>query len=219
VLNSIVAIDILMEPDDAMIRRAQAVNARLLEVFPQGYSLDETHRPHLTTVQQFVRAAELDGLYSAVGKVVTKANPANWRLKAFKYYYLPANGTGLAGIVVEPTDAWIKMQQDILDAVAPFAVKTATSEAFYTTPAEPDIVPELIDYITAFVSEHSGKNFMPHVSVGVAKKEYLNAMLAEPFEAFTFSLVGASVYQLGNFGTARKELKAWGFEPAGKTHA
>ena len=33
-------------------------------------------------------------------------------------------------------------------------------------------------------------------------------MLAEPFEAFTFSPAGASVYQLGTFGTARKELKA-----------
>ena len=33
-------------------------------------------------------------------------------------------------------------------------------------------------------------------------------MLAEPFEAFTFSPASASVYQLGAFGTARKELKA-----------
>jgi hypothetical protein len=33
-------------------------------------------------------------------------------------------------------------------------------------------------------------------------------MLAEPFASFTFSPVGASVYQLGSFGTARKELKA-----------
>jgi hypothetical protein len=33
-------------------------------------------------------------------------------------------------------------------------------------------------------------------------------MLADPFEAFTFSPVGASLYQLGSFGAARKELKA-----------
>jgi hypothetical protein len=32
--------------------------------------------------------------------------------------------------------------------------------------------------------------------------------LAEPFSPFTFSAAGASVYQLGSFGTARKELKA-----------
>jgi len=44
--------------------------------------------------------------------------------------------------------------------------------------------------------------------VGVGTEAYLNEMLAAPFEAFTFSPAGASVYQLGSFGTARKELKA-----------
>jgi hypothetical protein len=42
---------------------------------------------------------------------------------------------------------------------------------------------------------------------------YLNEMLAEPFESFTFSATGASVYQLGSFGTARKELKALPLTP------
>jgi hypothetical protein len=34
-------------------------------------------------------------------------------------------------------------------------------------------------------------------------------MFAEPFEAFTFAPVGAVVYQLGTFGTARKELQTF----------
>jgi hypothetical protein len=214
--SSIVAIDILMEPDAVMVERAQAVNARLLDVFPQGYSLDESHRPHLTTVQQFVRAEHLDEIYDTVGKIIKQANPADWQLKAFKYYYIPAKGTGLAGIVVEPTADWIKLQHDILDAILPFTAKTATNEAFFTTPEEPDIVAGLIDYVATFVPEHSGKNFMPHVSVGVAPEDYLKAMLAEPFEAFTFSLAGASIYQLGDYGTARKQLKSWAFEPTVK---
>jgi hypothetical protein len=41
----------------------------------------------------------------------------------------------------------------------------------------------------------------------------LNKMLAEPFPSFTFSPAGASVYQLGTFGTARKELKALTLTP------
>ena len=44
--------------------------------------------------------------------------------------------------------------------------------------------------------------------IGVGTEAYLNKMLAEPFESFTFSPAGASVYQLGTFGTARKELRA-----------
>ena len=55
----------------------------------------------------------------------------------------------------------------------------------------------------------SGENFNPHVSTGVAPKEYLDKMLAEPFENFTFSPAGATVYQLDRFGTAAKKLKEW----------
>jgi hypothetical protein len=46
------------------------------------------------------------------------------------------------------------------------------------------------------------------VTIGVGTEMYLNEMLAEPFPSFTFSPAGGSVYQLGAFGTTRKELKA-----------
>ncbi len=38
---------------------------------------------------------------------------------------------------------------------------------------------------------------------------YLKKLVAEPFDTFTFSSAGLSVYQLGDFGTARKTLQAW----------
>jgi hypothetical protein len=44
-------------------------------------------------------------------------------------------------------------------------------------------------------------------------KEYLDGMLAEPFEPFTFSPTGAAVYQLGQFGTAAKLLKQFDLKP------
>ena len=71
----------------------------------------------------------------------------------------------------------------------------------------------MIDYVANFTTVASGKKFNPHVTIGVGTEAYLNAMLAEPFEAFTFSLASASVYQLGSFGTARKELKALDLTP------
>jgi hypothetical protein len=58
------------------------------------------------------------------------------------------------------------------------------------------------------VRDAAGKRFNPHVTIGVGTEKYLNEMLAEPFPSFPFSPAGASVYQLGAFGTARKELKA-----------
>jgi hypothetical protein len=71
-----------------------------------------------------------------------------------------------------------------------------------------DIQESLIDYVANFVTVATGKHFNPHVTIGVGTEKYLNEMLAEPFPSFTFSATGASVYQLGSFGTARKELKA-----------
>ena len=64
-----------------------------------------------------------------------------------------------------------------------------------------------------FVPDASGKKFNPHVTIGVSTEAHLNEMLAEPFEAFTFSPAGASVYQLGSFETARKELMTLGLNP------
>jgi 2'-5' RNA ligase len=66
----------------------------------------------------------------------------------------------------------------------------------------------VIDYIAAFMPEQSGRNFSPHVTIGVGKTAVLDAMLAEPFNTFTFSPASASVYQFGDFGAARKRLKA-----------
>ena len=59
----------------------------------------------------------------------------------------------------------------------------------------------------------AGKKFNPHVTIGVDTEDYLNKMLAEPFNTFTFSPAGASVYQLGSFGSARKELTALRLSP------
>ena len=36
----VTAIDILLEPDTTMLQHAEAVNARLLKVYPKGFALD-----------------------------------------------------------------------------------------------------------------------------------------------------------------------------------
>ena len=131
-------------------------------------------------------------------------------MKAFKYYYLPDKDIGVAGIVIEPTADLLKLQQELIEAVAPFTVNTGTAAAFATTPENPDIQPPaLIDYVAAFVPKYTGTHFNPHVTVGVASQDYLKGMLAEPFDEFTFSPASASVYQLGSYGTAMKKLNAW----------
>jgi len=209
----VTAIDIALEPDATMMQHAKDANARLLKSFPKGFTLDATHHPHVTMLQQFVRTADLDKAYAAAAGVLAKEKPRSWTLRAVKYYYIPSPPVGLAGIVVEPTGDLHRLQDELIKAVEPYTVKTGTPAAFFSEEGGRDIQASLIEYVSHFVTIAAGRRFNPHVTIGVGTETYLNQMLAEPFATFTFSPAGASVYQLGTFGTARKELKALPLTP------
>jgi hypothetical protein len=206
---AVTAIDILLEPDAVMLQHAEANNARLLEAYPKGFAFDAAHRPHITLVQRFVRTADLEKLYAAVGTVFAAANVKAMRLEAFRYYYAPTGSVGVAGIVARPTPELLELQRQVIAAAAPFTVETGAIAAFTASQDDPATDAALIDYVSTFVPKMTGEHFSPHVSTGVAPREYLDKMLAEPFEPFTFSPAGAAVYQLGPFGTAARQLKEW----------
>ena len=211
--SPVVAIDVLLEPDATMLRHAEANNARLRTVYPAGFALDAAHHPHITLVHRFVRSEDLDKVYAAAEKALASANVNSMKLEAFKFYYAPSNELGIAGISARPAPELLRLQQEVIDAVAPFTVETGSITAFVAPHDDPAQDAGLIDYVSHFVPRYSGENFNPHVSTGVAPREYLDAMLAEPFEAFTFSPAGAAVYQLGPFGTAARKLKEWDLQP------
>jgi phosphoglycolate phosphatase-like HAD superfamily hydrolase len=211
--SEITAIDILLQPDATMLQHAEANNARLLRVYPKGFALDATHRPHITLLQCFVHTADLDKVYAAEAKVFAAANVDSMKLEAFKFYYAPTGATGVAGICAKPTPEILKLQADVIAAAKPFMQATGPVGAFTAGHGDAATDAAIIQYVSTFVPKMSGANFNPHVSTGIAPKEYLDQMLAEPFESFTFSPAGAAVYQLGPFGTAAKLLKQWDLKP------
>jgi hypothetical protein len=205
----IVAIDVLLEPNAPMLALAEQNNERLRSVFPDGFALDEQHRPHITLLQCFVAGADLEGVYAAVGDVIRSARLNRMRLEAVRYGYTPGPGMGIAGIWAAVTPDLLKLQGDVIAAARPFMVTTATIEAFTSGHGNPAYDAALIDYVTHFVSKGAGANFEPHVSTGLGTIEYLDAMMAEPFETFEFAAASAAVYQLGPFGTAARLLRRW----------
>jgi 2'-5' RNA ligase superfamily len=176
--NPVTAIDIAIEPDATMMQHAKADKARLLESFPKGFTLDATHHPHVSILQQFVRTDDLDKIYAAAQAVFDKEKPKSWTLKAFKYYYIPSPPIGLAGIVVEPTEDLHRLQDELIKAVEPYTVKTGTAAACYSDEGGRDIQEFLIGYVENFVRDAAGKRFNPHVTIGVGTEKYLNEMLA-----------------------------------------
>jgi len=209
--NEATAIDILLDPDATMIRHAEAANAQLLKSFPKGFTLGGVHAPHITMLQRFVRTADLPKVYAAADKVIARAHPTSWKLTAYKYDHIGEvkmgnDMVGVGNILVKPTPELLRLQQELADAIKPFEVPTGTAAAFVTTPEAPTISEALIQYVSDFVPDHSGDHYVPHVSIGVGTIEFLDTLGSKPFDDFTFSPAAASVYHLGEYGTAMKKL-------------
>jgi len=207
--NSVTAIDIVLEPDSTMIQHAQDANAGLRKNFPKGFSLDAEHKPHISVMGGYFYTANLDKTYAALETVLATEKVLSWKMKAFKFYYMPLKEIGLGGIVVEPTADMIRLQKKLIDALTSFMSPAGSGAAFATTPADPDINEATLNAVATYFAQHTGEHYSPHVTIGVGTVDYLNALLAAPFSTFTFSAVSVSVYQFGNFGTAAKLLRSF----------
>jgi hypothetical protein len=212
-MSELTAIDILIDPDEAAIKRAREVNARLLKSvpLPKGWALDDTHQPHITTLQRYVRTADLDKVYDAVEKTVGETDLSSLSYKAMKITHADWGFPGVAPTVlmVEVSPLVLDFQASLLAAITPFVESGGTAASFVTDPGE-EISPTIIDWVEKFVPEQIGAGkYFPHLTVGVAKFTDLEVIEAEPFDAFAVHPSSVAVYHLGNNGTARKLLKAW----------
>ncbi len=210
-MSELTAIDIVIDPDEAALGRADEVNARVLKSMPEGWDLDEMHRPHITTLQRYVRTADLDHVYTAVENTVAGTDMASLSYQAVK---ITRADWGFPGyeptvLLVDVSDDVLDFQADLVDAVAPFVASGGTAAAFVTEPGE-EISPTVVKWVEGYVPNQIGDGkYLPHITVGVADFDDLKIIEAEPFDAFPVHPVSVSVYHLGNNGTARVELKSW----------
>jgi len=204
-LPETVAIDVLVEPDATMVAKAEAVNARLRAEYPAGYALDASHRPHITLVQRYVRAADLPRVEAAVEQVLATHPPGALRLRATNFVAADFAGNGLLLLGTDNPPELAALQAAVVDAVAPYAVTGGTAAAFVPDPNGP-IVQGTIDWVETFVPKASGAKFWPHVTVGVAPLPLLKSIAAEPMAPVEFGAAGVAIYQLGNYGTAARLL-------------
>jgi hypothetical protein len=212
-MSDLTAIDILIDPDDAALKRAREVNARLLESvpLPKGWALDDTHQPHITTLQRYARTDDLDKLYDAVEKVVAETDLASLSYQAMKITHADWGFPGIAPTVlqVEIGDKVLDFQAALLAAITPFCESGGTAAAFVADPGE-EISQTIVDWVERFVPDQVGAGrYLPHLTVGVGTFEDLKVIEAEPFEAFAVRPARVAVYHLGNNGTARELLKSF----------
>jgi len=200
------AIGILLEPDDTMVVKARADNARLRKNFPEGFALDESHIPHITVIQCYVRTRDLDQVFAAVKRVTEAGNPSGMELSTTGYLDAPWSGPGLAGIKIAPTPELLQFQQAVLAVILPSTVKNGTVAAFVPNEDGKKVSETTAAYVKNFISKHTGVNYQPHVTVGLGREESLKELIASPYTPFSFKIKSVGIYQLGDFGAARKKL-------------
>jgi hypothetical protein len=207
------AIDILVNPDETAIEHARTWNARMRQSVPDGFALDATHQPHITTLQRFVRTADLDHVYDAVEHTLTgtDAGSLSYQAVAVKHADWGVPDQGLAVLIVQPSREVLDFQAALLSAVTAFTDSGGTAAAFVRDPGE-EISQSTLDWVEHFVPAQVGADhYIAHITVGFASLDDLKAIETEPFDAFAVHPSSVAVYQLGNSGAARKLLKAWPF--------
>ena len=120
-MTDLTAIDVLIDPDEQAIERARKINARLLESLPQGWALDDTHKPHITTLQRYVRTADLNKVYDAVGKILAETDMSSLGYQAVKITHADWGfpGYGPTVLLVQVSPEVLAFQAKLESAVLP----------------------------------------------------------------------------------------------------
>ncbi|MFD8786323.1 hypothetical protein [Kitasatospora sp. NPDC059599] len=210
-MNDLTAVDVLVNPDSTTLRHARAWNARMRESVPDGFALDASHQPHITTLQRYVRTTDLDDAYEAVHRTLaaTDTGTLSYRAVAIRHADWGVPGQGLAAILLRPGPQVLDFQAALLAAITPFTESGGTAAAFVTDPGE-GISRSTLDWVDGYVPAQIGPDrYQSHITVGFATLDDLTTIEAEPFDAFTVRPAAVAVYQLGNSGAARKLLRTW----------
>ena len=207
--HELIAVDMLLLLDDVALDHVRSLNRRMLASVPSGFAFDDRHTPHITLLQRYVSVDELAHVYEAVDAVLAATSWSMIELTASRLTHeqhpsLP--GVGVAVVPVTADHVLIDLHDALIDSTAPWARAGGDASAFVTSERELAIDPGTIAYVERFMPDHSGADYAPHVTVGLADLDDLVAMEAETFESFSVRPPAFAVYQLGHAGTAQIRL-------------
>jgi hypothetical protein len=219
------AVNVLLEPDAATRALAAELNAELRRDLPCGshcppgsaFAFDETHLPHVTLLQRYVRREDLERVLEAVGDVAGRAAAgADGQALRLRAGDLGGGelgtppGTVLASVGFAPAPGVRALHDGVLRALAELAATGGSAAAFFRLPGEPPPNAATVAYVEEFVPAHSGENYTPHLSAGVAREADVRRLARDhPLGGVQVRPVALAVAHLGDLGTARRILGRW----------
>ncbi|GBC77558.1 hypothetical protein HRbin08_01036 [bacterium HR08] len=192
--TSLVAIDVaFLLPEDAQ-KRAEAVNAMLWAQGQGGFRFDQTHWPHITLLQQFVRRSRLPEIFAAVESQLGEFSPMTLTVSGIE-----ARGETVQ-FVIAPHPELQRLHERLMDALAPFDEGDGPSEAFADGDEPPR--PRDLEWVRNYRAQASGARYFPHITLG-------KGVVTEPIAPFSFTADRLALCQLGRFCTCRVILREW----------
>lgn len=198
VIHDRIAIDIALLLPEAVNQRVKAANAALLAERPDGFRFDESHLPHITLVQQFIRCANIPALIEQIDPILRGISPLSLRITGV------GSSATAAHFVIKRTSGIDELHRTLLDAVLPFEEAVGSAEAFYSGD-EPVLEPARdgdVQWVGNFRSHSSYDRFSPHITLGIGAPPEFGA----PFE---FTADRVALCHLGRFCTCRVVLQEW----------
>lgn len=202
--DNMIAINVLLTPAEEMNQTALQLSALIKQNNPHSMRLDENHIPHITLLQAFVKKSDLpeiekslEGLYETI-----KSD----RFYASRIAYNKETEDSFAMIQIDNSKQMARIHAEVIERVKPFILMDGSESAFVPNLDGSPIDEFTLAYVPKFIENYSYENFDPHISLGVAKKVFLDSLSENVFKPNQFKTTSLSIYQLGDSGTAQKKL-------------
>ncbi|MBI4092768.1 MAG: hypothetical protein HY420_02480 [Candidatus Kerfeldbacteria bacterium] len=193
------AINVALLPPDDVMKKCREINARLWQKTKQGFRLDETHLPHISLVQQYIAAASLANVCSAIEQEIRNRPPLI--LHVFEIHpHTLEDGLVISGLNITPTPEIVNLHERLTRTAASY-ITEGDQSSFYGFEAEP-IRAGSIQWTRDYPQK---KTYNPHLTLGVGVSTDIEV-------PFTFTASRLAVCHIGNFNTCRKILKEWRFQ-------
>ena len=183
------AIDVALLVSDSELTLLRKRNLDLLKSYPDGFSFDETHFPHVTLIQRFVKTSDLAQIIECVQEIFLRFAP------------LPIEVTGarLGGTTINYAIAENSRLRDVHETLmknlADFEETEGAADSFFN--GDEPVRDRDVEIVGSFHSSQSLTRYYPHITLGVGRE----AIYEKPF---TLTLSRVAICQLGRFCTCRK---------------
>ena len=191
-MAKLIALDVAILPPPDVTARAIALGAARPFDEAAGVRLDETHLPHITLTQQFVREEELDLVFEHIDGALRDAAALR----------LTATGCVKEGhtlwIAIERTPDLSALHERLMEALRGVERQEGTPAAFVDHDARlADVL-----WVTSYRLKSSFGAFAPHITLGHGED-------APALEPFTFAATTIAACHLGRHCTCRSVLRSW----------